>query len=64
MKAKKSKEKEIQKVFPLMVSSLYECTRWMERIRLSGDAGDWEWDETDEYTKAINILTEIEKLKL
>lgn len=35
---------------------LTDCTDWMERGRVSGDCGNWDWDETSEYTQAINTL--------
>lgn len=33
-----------------LLSALTACLDWMERLRASGDAGNWEWED-DEYTK-------------
>ena len=33
-----------------LLSALTACLDWMEQLRASGDAGNWEWED-DEYTK-------------
>lgn len=33
-----------------LLSALTACLDWMEQLRLSGDAGDWDWED-DAYTK-------------
>jgi len=30
---------------------------WMEGVRASGDAGNWNWKEGDEYSKLLQALT-------
>jgi hypothetical protein len=41
-----------------LVKALRECTAWMEYLRASGDAGNWEW-EADEYTRAIAAIAKV-----
>ena len=33
-----------------LLAALSACLDWMEQLRASGDAGNWEWED-DEYTK-------------
>lgn len=33
-----------------LLSALTACLDWMEQLRTSGDAGNWEWQD-DAYTK-------------
>jgi len=43
-----------------LLEALKACLDWMESLRISGDAGNWQWGE-DEYTagcKAIARATE------
>lgn len=44
-----------------LVESLKDCLEWMESLRASGDAGHWEWDNDDVYTKAIKIFNKFKK---
>lgn len=37
-----------------LLSALSACLNWMEELRVSGDAGNWEWAD-DEYTKGRAI---------
>lgn len=36
--------------------ALERCADWMERLRASGDAGFFDWEEGDEYTQARSAL--------
>lgn len=36
--------------------TLLQTTGWMEKLRESGDAGFWDWNEDDIYGKAIALL--------
>ena len=38
-----------------LLNALRDCAAWMEDLRASGDAGNWEW-EADEYTRAIAAI--------
>jgi hypothetical protein len=38
-----------------LINSLKECLGWMESLRVSGDAGNWDWKD-DEYTRAQELL--------
>jgi hypothetical protein len=29
---------------------------WMEGLRASGDAGNWDWEDDDEYSKLLQAL--------
>lgn len=40
---------------PELLEALMDCTKWMEALRASGDAGNWDW-ENDHYTKAVEII--------
>jgi hypothetical protein len=33
-----------------LLAALSTCLDWMEQLRISGDAGNWEWED-DAYTK-------------
>jgi len=41
----------------VLFKALDDATDWMESLRQSGDAGNWEWED-DEYTQAIAALNE------
>lgn len=41
---------------PELLKSLEDCTRWMEMLRDSGDAGFWDWGKDSEYTAAIAAI--------
>ena len=41
---------------PKLLESLESCLNWMEKLRASGDAGFWEWDENDEYTTGLKVV--------
>jgi hypothetical protein len=41
-----------------LINSLKECLGWMESLRVSGDAGNWDWED-DEYTRAQELLNRI-----
>ncbi len=41
------------------VTALEDCMKWMESLRASGDAGNWEWEIGDEYCKAQEVLNEL-----
>lgn len=43
-------------------TSLHDCLKWMERLRASGDAGNWDW-EADEYTRGIEALADSEETR-
>jgi len=49
---KKSAKKRIKELEKALEGMLDEA----ERERVSGDCGNWEWDEDHEYTKAMKIL--------
>ena len=50
-----AKLRRLHEVNAELVEALRECTTWMEYLRASGDAGNWEW-EADEYTRAIAAI--------
>jgi hypothetical protein len=39
-----------------LLEALKNCTEWMESLRASGDAGNWEW-RNDQYTEAMVAIT-------
>lgn len=41
-----------------LIEALEECLEWMEDLRISGDAGFWEWSETHQYTTGKKALAE------
>lgn len=41
---------------PSLLESLEACTRWMEMLRDSGDAGFWDWGKDSEYVAAIAAI--------
>lgn len=55
--------KELRVLFPKLVESLRSCAEWMDELRISGDAGDWEWEPGDEFTNARDLLTEVDNLE-
>ena len=38
---------------PELLAALERMIDSMERLRLSGDAGNWEWEDGDEYMQAV-----------
>ena len=38
-----------------LLNALRDCAAWMEDLRASGDAGNWDW-EADEYTRAMDAI--------
>jgi hypothetical protein len=40
-----------------LLNALRDCAAWMEDLRASGDAGNWEW-EADEYTRAMDAIAQ------
>ena len=45
---------EASKLNVELLSALTDCLDWMEQLRASGDAGNWEWGD-DAYTKGRAI---------
>jgi hypothetical protein len=43
-----------------LLSALTACLDWMEQLRASGDAGNWEWED-DEYTKGRAIEAKLKE---
>lgn len=41
---------------PDLLEALQKCTEWMEQLRASGDAGNWQWSDGDEYMQAIAAI--------
>ena len=42
-----------------LVEALENVIDLAESIRLSGDAGDWCWEEGDEFTTAVQLLRKV-----
>lgn len=42
-----------------VTKALIDCMDWMESLRASTDAGFWDWNEDDAYTKAQAVLKEL-----
>ena len=40
---------------PDLLEALKNCMEWMEDLRTSGDAGNWEW-KNDQYTQAMTVI--------
>ena len=57
---KKSAKKRIKE----LEKALEDMLAYAENVRASGDAGNWEWDEDSEYTKAMKILKKGKKDEL
>lgn len=55
--------RDVRVMLPKVVTALEECMNWMEGLRASTDAGFWEWEENDEYTKAQKVLNELRRLQ-
>ena len=51
---------EASKLNAELLSALTACLDWMERMRDSGDAGNWEWKD-DAYTKGRAIETKLKE---
>ena len=45
---------EASKLNAELLSALTACLDWMEQLRASGDAGNWEWKD-DAYTKGRGV---------
>ena len=43
-----------------LLSALVACLDWMEQLRVSGDAGNWEWKD-DAYTKGRTIEAKLKE---
>ena len=43
-----------------LLSALVGCLDWMEQLRVSGDAGNWEWED-DAYTKGRAIEAKLKE---
>jgi len=41
---------------PDLLAALQACTAWMESLRESGDAGNWEWSDGDVYMQAMDVI--------
>lgn len=39
-----------------LLAALQTTTAWMERLRGSGDAGNWGWSQGDEYSQGIAAI--------
>ena len=51
---------EASKLNAELLSALTACLDWMEQLRASGDAGNWEWED-DAYTKGRAIETKLKE---
>ena len=51
---------EASKLNVELLLALVECLDWMEQLRSSGDAGNWDW-ENDAYTKGRAIETKLKE---
>jgi hypothetical protein len=51
---------EASKLNAKLLSALTACLDWMEQLRASGDAGNWEWKD-DAYTKGRAIETKLKE---
>jgi hypothetical protein len=51
---------EASKLNAELLSTLTACLDWMEQLRASGDAGNWEWKD-DAYTKGRAIETKLKE---
>jgi len=51
---------EASKLNVELLSALTACLDWMERMRVSGDAGNWKWGD-DEYTKGRAIEDQLKE---
>jgi hypothetical protein len=45
---------------PELLEALKGCLQWMESLRSSGDAGNWGWEQDDEYIKGIAAIAKAE----
>jgi hypothetical protein len=43
-----------------LLEALKNCTEWMESLRASGDAGNWEW-KNDQYTEAMAVIAKAQE---
>jgi hypothetical protein len=41
---------------PDLLKALQDCLDEMESLRLSGDAGFWEWEDGDVYSKGVDAV--------
>ena len=51
---------EASKLNVELLSALTDCLDWMEHVRTSGDAGNWDWED-DAYTKGQAIEATIKE---
>ena len=51
---------EASKLNVELLSALTACLDWMEQLRTSGDAGNWDWED-DEYTKGRAIEAKLKE---
>lgn len=64
MKKKSNNISSVESIKLLAVTSaLKSCLKWMDRLRISGDIGNWEWDPSSEYIKAVEVLSLIDQDK-
>ena len=43
-----------------LLSALVACLDWMEQLRVSGDAGNWEWED-NAYTRGRAIAAKLQE---
>ena len=51
---------EASKLNVELLSALTACLDWMEQLRTSGDAGNWDWED-DAYTKGRTIEAKLKE---
>ena len=51
---------EASKLNVELLFALTACLDWMEQLRTSGDAGNWDWED-DAYTKGRTIEAELKE---
>lgn len=51
---------EASKLNVELLSALTACLDWMEQLRNSGDAGNWDWED-DAYTKGRAIEAKLKE---
>jgi len=51
---------EASKLNAELLSALTDCLDWMEQLRVSGDAGNWEWKD-DAYAKGRAIESKLKE---
>lgn len=43
-----------------LLEALKKCAEWMESTRASGDCGNWDWQDGDDYMLAAAVLAKAE----